>query len=49
MQLRDNKLAALTENAPTVIATANVGCQTHLAGGSAVPVKQWIELLDAAL
>jgi glycolate oxidase iron-sulfur subunit len=48
-QLRDNKLAALTENEPAVIVTANVGCQTHLAGGSAVPVKHWIELLDAAL
>jgi glycolate oxidase iron-sulfur subunit len=49
MQLRDNKLAALTEEEPTLIATANVGCQTHLAGGSTVPVKHWIELLDAAL
>jgi glycolate oxidase iron-sulfur subunit len=49
MQLRTNKLAALTENAPAIIATANVGCQTHLAGGSAVAVKHWIELLDAAL
>lgn len=49
MQLRDNKLAALTAEGPTVIATANIGCQTHLASGSAVPVKHWIELLDAAL
>lgn len=49
MQLRDNKLAALTENRPAVIATANVGCQTHLASASAVPVKHWIELLAAAL
>jgi glycolate oxidase iron-sulfur subunit len=48
MQLRTNKLAALTANEPAVIATANIGCQTHLAG-SAVPVKHWIELLDAAL
>ncbi|HWU67843.1 MAG TPA: glycolate oxidase subunit GlcF [Stenotrophobium sp.] len=49
IQLRDNKLAALTEEEPAVIATANVGCQTHLTSGSAVPVKHWIELLDAAL
>jgi glycolate oxidase iron-sulfur subunit len=49
IQLRDNKLAALTENAPAVIATANVGCQTHLAGGSTVPVRHWIELMDAAM
>lgn len=48
-QLRTNKLAALTANAPAVIVTANIGCQTHLASAAAVPVKHWIELLDAAL
>lgn len=49
MQLRANKLAALTANEPAVIVTANIGCQSHLAGGSPVPVKHWIELLNAAL
>lgn len=45
-QLLDNKLAALQQGKPEVIASANVGCQMHLAGSSEVPVKHWIELLD---
>lgn len=48
-QLLDNKLGALQQDAPDVIATANIGCQLHLAGASRVPVKHWIELLDEAL
>jgi glycolate oxidase iron-sulfur subunit len=45
-RLRDHKLAALQDGAPELIATANVGCQLHLAGASGVPVVHWIELLD---
>ena len=45
-QLLENKLAALHAGEPEVIASANVGCQMHLAGASKVPVKHWIELLD---
>ncbi|MGN6788093.1 MAG: glycolate oxidase subunit GlcF [Rhodanobacteraceae bacterium] len=41
-----NKLAALQEGDPAVIATANIGCQLHLGSESAVPVHHWIELLD---
>ena len=44
-QLLDNKLAALCAGKPEVIASANVGCQMHLASASDVPVKHWIELL----
>ena len=41
------KAEALLAGRPEVIATANVGCQTHLAGRvGGVPVKHWIELLD---
>jgi glycolate oxidase iron-sulfur subunit len=29
-----------------MIATANIGCQHHLAATSPVPVRHWIELLD---
>jgi glycolate oxidase iron-sulfur subunit len=47
-QLRDKKLAALTEHAPEQIVTANVGCQLHLATGTSVPVRHWIELVDEA-
>ena len=48
-ELRDNKLAALQKPDPVVIATANIGCLTHLAGGARVPVKHWIELLESLL
>jgi glycolate oxidase iron-sulfur subunit len=48
-QLRDNKLNALESGNPEVIATANIGCQTHLAGAGRTPVKHWIELIEDAL
>ena len=48
-RLRDNKLAALTAGSPQAIATANIGCLTHLQAGSALPVRHWIELIDEAL
>ena len=43
--LREGKLQALQAGNPDVIATANVGCQTHLASDSSVPVVHWLELL----
>ncbi|WP_153145737.1 glycolate oxidase subunit GlcF [Dechloromonas sp. H13] len=49
LRLRNNKLAALTANSPLVIATANIGCLTHLQAGSVLPVRHWIELIDEAL
>jgi len=48
-QLRANKLAALTAGHPAIIATANIGCLTHLAAGAEIPVRHWIELLDDRL
>lgn len=48
-KLLDRKLAALTQNTPDVIATANIGCQLHLQSKTGVPVKHWIELLESAL
>jgi glycolate oxidase iron-sulfur subunit len=48
-ELRARKLAALEEGAPQAIATANIGCLSHLQGPSATPVRHWIELVDAAL
>jgi glycolate oxidase iron-sulfur subunit len=47
--LRDRKLGHLNQLRPTAIASANIGCITHLQSGSAVPVRHWVELLDAAL
>jgi glycolate oxidase iron-sulfur subunit len=46
-RLLDRKLAALSAGQPEQIVTANIGCQLHLASRSKVPVRHWIELLDA--
>ena len=48
-QLRDRKLGHLNEMAPEVIASANIGCITHLQSGTTTPVRHWVELLDDAL
>ncbi len=45
-QLRTNKLAALESGAPASIATANIGCLSHLQSGTGTPVEHWIQLLD---
>ncbi|MEQ8859835.1 MAG: glycolate oxidase subunit GlcF [Pseudomonadales bacterium] len=45
-RLRDRKIGALERHGPDVIATANVGCQLHLAGAAQVPVVHWLELLS---
>ncbi len=47
-RFRDDKLAALTPDAPDCIVTGNVGCQLHLQSGTSTPVRHWIELLDEA-
>jgi glycolate oxidase iron-sulfur subunit len=47
--LRDRKLGHLTAMGPEVIVSANIGCITHLQSGTELPVKHWVELLDAAL
>ena len=48
-QLRDRKLNNLQQGQPDVIASANVGCITHLQSGTGTRVVHWVELLDAAL
>ena len=45
-ELRRRKLTALEAGRPDVIATANIGCLSHLQGAAQVPVRHWIELLD---
>ena len=47
--LRDRKLGNLDALQPKAILSANVGCITHLLSGTDVPVKHWVEVLDAAL
>jgi glycolate oxidase iron-sulfur subunit len=46
-QLRQRKLSNLQARGPELIATANIGCQSHLAAASGVPVVHWISLLEA--
>jgi glycolate oxidase iron-sulfur subunit len=44
-QLLRNKLHSLQQPQPDVIATANIGCLTHLQSAASLPVRHWIELL----
>ncbi|MCP4982412.1 MAG: glycolate oxidase subunit GlcF, partial [Gammaproteobacteria bacterium] len=44
-QLQQNKIRALSVDRPEIIATANIGCQMHLAQGNRIPVVHWIELI----
>ncbi len=48
-ELRARKLNTLLERSPQMILSANIGCIAHLQGGTAVPVRHWIEWVDAAL
>lgn len=48
-ELKSRKLKSLTADAPKQIATANIGCMTHLQSGTELTVKHWIELLDEQL
>jgi glycolate oxidase iron-sulfur subunit len=52
-QLRARKLTHLLgpepEEKPAAIISANIGCILHLQAGTDVPVRHWVEILDAAL
>ncbi len=48
-RLLKNKVTALESGQPIGIATANIGCLTHIRGGTKLPVRHWIELLDDRL
>ena len=48
-RLRTNKLDCLLEGGAGMIASANIGCITHLQAGTGTPVRHWIELIDARL
>jgi glycolate oxidase iron-sulfur subunit len=47
--LRDRKIANLEATGAQEIVSANIGCQSHLQGGTELPVRHWIELIDQAL
>ena len=48
-QLRERKLDNLHALGQDVIISANMGCITHLQGGTKTPVRHWIEVLDEML
>jgi glycolate oxidase iron-sulfur subunit len=48
-QLLRNKVAALASGAPEGVATANIGCLTHIQSGTALPVQHWVQWIDAVL
>ena len=48
-QLRTRKLGHLLASQPQMIVSANIGCIAHLAAGTAVPVRHWIEWVDEKL
>lgn len=47
-QLKKQKVQALESGKPELIATANIGCQTHLASGTTRRVVHWLTLIDPA-
>ncbi len=44
-QLKKRKLSAILQDSPDVIASANIGCLSHLEPDAGIPVRHWIELL----
>ena len=48
-ELKQRKVVALQSGGPEAVLTSNVGCQTHLAGAAAVPVRHWIVDLERRL
>jgi glycolate oxidase iron-sulfur subunit len=48
-RLLSAKVAALEYGQPDYIATANIGCHAHIRGGTALPVRHWIELVAARM
>ena len=47
--LRDRKLSQLSASAPDLMLSSNIGCIGHLQSGTEVPVRHWVEVIDAAL
>ena len=48
-RLLQDKVNSLESAVPDVIATANIGCLTHIQSMTTIPVRHWIEVLDMAL
>jgi len=48
-RLLKNKVNALESGMPAMLATANIGCLTHIQSGTPLKVKHWINILDERL
>jgi glycolate oxidase iron-sulfur subunit len=48
-QLLRNKVNALAAGAPEGVATANIGCLTHIQSGTQLPVRHWVQWIDEVL
>jgi glycolate oxidase iron-sulfur subunit len=48
MRLKERKHAAIRAAGPNLVATANIGCQTHLDDPDGIPVLHLVELVDWA-
>ena len=46
-QLRGDKVRNLENGSPEMIATANIGCLTHIQTGTGLPVRHWLEMITA--
>jgi glycolate oxidase iron-sulfur subunit len=49
LELRARKLGHLLQAQPQIILSANIGCIAHLAAGTALPVRHWIEWVDDSI
>jgi glycolate oxidase iron-sulfur subunit len=48
-RLLSAKVAALEHGQPALIATANIGCHTHIRAATSLPVRHWVELIAESL
>jgi glycolate oxidase iron-sulfur subunit len=48
-RLLANKVGALESGGPELIATANIGCLSHIQSGTQTPVRHWVELIAERL
>jgi glycolate oxidase iron-sulfur subunit len=48
-RLLKNKVNALESDKPAMLATANIGCLTHIQSGTSLKVRHWVNILDERL
>jgi glycolate oxidase iron-sulfur subunit len=48
-RLLKNKVDALESDKPAMLATANIGCLTHIQSGTSLKVRHWVNILDERL